>query len=50
MHGETETGRAPRVVWVIGHALLVAAAAAILLGGGYAALGRLLGVEWSDAR
>jgi protein-S-isoprenylcysteine O-methyltransferase Ste14 len=43
MHGETETARGPRWVWVTLHLLELAVALWIVLGGGYALLGRWVG-------
>ena len=46
MHGEAETRNAPRVTWIVAHALLTAAAVLILLGGAGAAAGGDQGRRW----
>lgn len=47
MHGERETSRLPRTVWVVLHAAQVGVALWILLGGGYAVIGRWFGATWT---
>lgn len=47
MHGEDETSRLPRRVWVAAHAAQVGVTLWILLGGGYAVVGRWFGATWT---
>jgi protein-S-isoprenylcysteine O-methyltransferase Ste14 len=47
VHGERETSRLPRTVWVVLHAAQVGVALWILLGGGYAVIGRWFGATWT---
>ncbi|MEP6860135.1 MAG: DUF1295 domain-containing protein [Deltaproteobacteria bacterium] len=47
MHGRKETSRLPRMVWVAVHAAQVAVSLWLLLGGGYAMVGRWFGASWT---
>jgi protein-S-isoprenylcysteine O-methyltransferase Ste14 len=47
MHGQTETSSAPRTTWVVLHLAELLVALWLLLGGGYATLGSVIGHTWS---